>query len=82
MNALSWYWTCKARFRAEGSRMISAEDAKMTRIIRLVAQILRALESAHAAALLKVFFNDNPLISAEKCGHSAGHVRAQRGLES
>jgi len=51
--------------------MISAEDAKMRRIIRFTAQILRAFESANAAVLLKAFFDDRPLISAPKCRNSA-----------
>jgi len=51
--------------------MISAEDAKMRRIIRFTAQILRASRSVNAAVLLKAFFNDSPLISADKCRHSA-----------
>ena len=48
--------------------MISAEHARMRRIIRLVAQILRALGSANTAALLKGFFNDSRLITAGECG--------------
>jgi hypothetical protein len=32
---------------------------------------LRAFESANTAALLKAFFNDTPLIFAQKCRHSA-----------
>jgi hypothetical protein len=51
--------------------MISAEDAKTRRIIRFVAQVLRAFESADAVVLLKAFFNDSPLISAQKCRNSA-----------
>ena len=51
--------------------MIPSDDAMLKRIIRLGAQILRASERAHRDALLKVFFNDNPLISAQKCRNSA-----------
>ena len=51
--------------------MISAEGAKMTRIIRFTAQILRAFESADAVVLLQAFFNDRPLIPAQKYGNSA-----------
>lgn len=51
--------------------MISVEDVTTRRIIRFTAQILRAFESASAAELLKAFFNDSPLISAEKCRNSA-----------
>jgi hypothetical protein len=42
--------------------MIPANDANTARIIGLCAQILRVSGSARAVVLLKVFFNDNPLI--------------------
>ena len=51
--------------------MIPANDANTARIIGLCAQILRVSGSARAVVLLKVFFNDNPLISAQKCRNSA-----------
>jgi hypothetical protein len=59
--------------------MISPEDAKARRIIRLFAQILRVLERENAGALLKVFFNDIPLISAGKCTESPGPFRVEIG---
>ena len=62
--------------------MIPAHDANRTRINRVFAQILRALENAQPAGLLKALFNDSPLIFVQKCGHSANYLRAQRGLES
>ena len=51
--------------------MIPAHDANRTRINRLFAQILRASEYVRSAGLLKAFFNDTPLIFAQKCRHSA-----------
>ena len=62
--------------------MISAADAETTRIMRLVAQILRAAEHSDTGVLLKVLFNDNPLIFAGKCGQSVGQLRTREGLES
>ena len=59
--------------------MISADDAKTRRIIRLIAQILRAFGSTRLEALLKVFFNDNPLISPPKCRDSASPLRVEIG---
>jgi len=61
--------------------VIPADDAKLRRIIRLDAQILRASESTHPDMLLKVFFNDNPLIFAVKCRHSAGPSGLEIGIE-
>jgi hypothetical protein len=59
--------------------MIPAEDANRTRINRLFAQILRALEHAIPAVLLKALFNDSPLIFVRKCGHSAGYFGRREG---
>jgi hypothetical protein len=59
--------------------MISAEDAKTRRIIGLIAQILQMFGSANAAALLKVFFNEHPLISAGKCSDSARPLQVEIG---
>ena len=58
--------------------MISADGAKMGRIIWFDVQILRALECANAV-LLQVLFNDGPLISMRKCGDSAGPLRVEIG---
>jgi hypothetical protein len=68
-QAPSWYRTCNARPRGKGLHVISSSDAKLRRIIRLNAQILRTSESTDPDALLKAFFNDNPLILASKCGN-------------
>jgi len=60
--------------------VIPSDDAMLKRIIRLGAQILRASERAHRDALLKVFFNDNPLIFVAKCTHSAGPGGLEIGI--
>ena len=62
--------------------MISSHDAKTRRINLFAAQILRALENPSMDALLKAFFNDNPLIFVSKNGHCTSYLGAQRGLES
>ena len=59
--------------------MISRDDAKIRRIIRLIAQILQVFGSGNAGALLKVFFNERSLISAGKCSDSAGPLWVEIG---
>ena len=53
--------------------MISADDAKMGRIIGFDAQILRALGCANAV-LLQVLFNDSRLISVGKYRDSGNSI--------
>ena len=59
--------------------MISPHDAKRTRIIGFVAQILHRFGNRNAGALLKMFFNDIPLISAGKYRKSPGPFRVEIG---
>ena len=59
--------------------MISIRDAKVRRINRLDAQILRRPGSPIRGALLKVFFNDKRLIFDAKYTDSAGLVRVEIG---
>jgi hypothetical protein len=54
--------------------VIPSSDAKLRRKNRLEAQILRTFESVPSEALLKAFFNGNPLIFALKYGNSSKSV--------
>ena len=65
----------------EGLQVISADDVRLRRIIGFDAQILHAPESTHPDVLLKVFFNDNRLISVKKCRHSTGPGGLEIGIE-
>ena len=82
IKVLSWYSACSESLREEGSQMISANDAKSRRIIRLVAQTLRAVGNANATsrygAFMNVFFIDSRLISHANCRHSASSVPVWR----
>jgi hypothetical protein len=59
--------------------MISPDDARMRRMIALIAQILQAFGSANTAVLLKVLFSDNSLISAGKRAESPRPSRVEIG---
>ena len=59
--------------------MISPHDAKRTRIIGFVAQILHRFGSRNVATFLKVFINDTPLTLAGKFTGSARPLRVEIG---
>ena len=59
--------------------MISIRDAKVTRINRLDAQILRRPGSPIKGASLKVFFDDKPLTIDPSYTDSARLVRVEIG---
>jgi hypothetical protein len=53
--------------------MISKEDAKNGANNSISRADFALAGSVHTPTLLKAFFNDNPLISVGKCGHSASY---------